>query len=71
MNVSVDLIELFRGIFGQYSNYFDEVLSLFAVLCHRAKAIADFEYPYAVCRWLIEGNELNLSGSKLSNELLN
>lgn len=71
LDASGDLTELLRGIFGDYSDFFDEVLSLYAVLCFRAKAIVDFEYPYAVCRQLLEGNKFDLRGSKLSNELLN
>jgi hypothetical protein len=71
LSISVDLTDLLSGIFGQYSDFFDEVLSLYAILCHRAKGIANFEYPYAVCRQLLEGKSFNLSGSKLALDVVN
>lgn len=51
--VSFDLIALLRGSFGPYAAYFDAILSLFNVLVHRAKDIADFNYPYVACRILL------------------
>ena len=38
----MELINLLRGVFDKYNEYFDEILTLFAVLCHKAPTIADF-----------------------------
>lgn len=70
-NASNDLIDLLRGILNQYNSFFDEVLSLFAVFTYRAKEISDYEYPYVVCRRLLEGKDFDLGRSGLNSELLN
>lgn len=51
--MSGEVIELFQGIFGDYSSYFDAILSLFNVLLHHSVTIVDFNYPYVACRVLL------------------
>lgn len=67
--VSFDLTSLLRGIFGPHAAYFDAILSLFNVLVHRAKDIADFNYPYVACRILLEGDYSLLNSAGLPEEV--
>jgi hypothetical protein len=67
--VSKDLTELFQGIFGTYEGYFDAILSLFNVLVHQANSIIDFNYPYAACRKLLEGDNNLLSCANLPHDI--
>jgi hypothetical protein len=67
--VSGEIIELLRGIFNDYTAYFDAILSLFNVLLHHASTIADFNYPYVACRKLLEGDNSILALSQLPHEI--
>jgi hypothetical protein len=70
LQVSTELIQLFRGIFGPFSDYFDAILSLFNVLVHQATEIADFNYPYIACRKLLEGDNSILYNSSLPQDVI-
>ncbi len=67
--VSAEIIELFQGIFGDYSSYFDAILSLFNVLLHRAATIVDFNYPYVACRVLLEADYSILNFAQLPQDV--
>ena len=69
-NVSGDFIDLLRGILKEYDRFFDEILSLFNVLVYKARQIKDYEYPYALCRKLLEGNNAILQRSHCHQDLL-
>lgn len=56
LRVSEEITDLFRGSFSTYSRHFENILSLFTVLAHRAATIADFNYLYVACRKLLEGD---------------
>ena len=68
--ISENILILLKGICDEYDDYFDEILVIFNVLVYRTRAIVDFEFPYVLCRKLLEGNNNILQQCPLSKELV-
>lgn len=47
---------LLKKVCSDYDDYFEDIFTLFNVLVYKTDAIADYEFPYVLCRKLLEGN---------------
>lgn len=47
---------LLQSLCSEYDDYFQEILNILNTLVYHAKNIVNYEFPYLLCRKLLEGN---------------